>query len=134
VENSLNGTFVYNFRFYSLLLLGASMGYLGIRFLQASFDKCLQGDFQNRRYFLHLLAVLLLAVPLIPIIPIAYVPVFLCGASLAGFPFVRRKGPVPEAASDPGKKLEKRNFSILKHREETTQHAAARPAGDFQVY
>lgn len=91
VENSLNGTFVYNFRFYSLILLGLVMGYTGIRFLNACFGKCLQADFCNRQYFLQVGCILCLTVPLIPIIPIAFVPVFLCGVSLAGFPFVRRK-------------------------------------------
>jgi hypothetical protein len=85
------GTFLYNFRFYSLLLLGVVVAYLGIQFLIACRNKCIEGKSANRVYFSHILLILLCTLPLIPIIPISAVPLICCTISLSAFAFVRRR-------------------------------------------
>ena len=91
IEKVMKGTFVYDFRFYSLMLLGIVVGYLGIQLLKACNHKCLQEEFQNRRYLWQILLVLLFTVPLVPITPIAFAPVILCTISLSMLPLVKRK-------------------------------------------
>lgn len=86
----ITGSFQYNFKFYSLILLGVVVSYLGIQFLKACCNKCLNGKRANRSYFSQLLLILLFTLPLIPIIPIAAVPLICCAISLLGFAFVRR--------------------------------------------
>lgn len=85
------GTFQYNFRFYSLILLGVVVGYVGFRLLKACRRYCLNSEKPNRDYFIQFSLILLFTLPLIPIIPIAAVPLVCCVISLLGFPFVHRK-------------------------------------------
>jgi hypothetical protein len=86
----ISGSFQYNFKFYSLLLLGVVVAYLGIQFIIACHNKCLEGNSANRPYFSQILLILLFTLPLIPIIPIAAVPLICCIISLLAFAFVRR--------------------------------------------
>lgn len=86
----LNGTFLYTFRFYALILIGVVVAYLGIQFLAACQRKCHGLENGNRDYFIHLFLLLIFTVPMIPLISIAAVPFFCCVISLLGFPFVRR--------------------------------------------
>ena len=87
---AINGSFVYNFHFYALILLGFVVGYLGALYLKACYDKCLIGPKQNRSYFYKVLLLLLVTAPLIPITPIAAVPGICCLVSVLAFPFVCR--------------------------------------------
>jgi hypothetical protein len=91
VEAATNGRFAYNFRFYSLILFGLVVAYLGALYLQACFDKCLRGPKGNRPYFYKMLLMLLITVPLIPITPIAAVPAICCSVSILALPFVCRR-------------------------------------------
>lgn len=91
IDALIKGAFKYDFRFYSLLLLGVVIGYLGIQFLYACYAKCLQKEQANRYYFKQVFLILLFTLPLIPIIPIAAVPFICCVFSLSGFFFVNRK-------------------------------------------
>ena len=88
---AIDGTFQYTFRYYSLILIGVVVGYLGINFLNACRRKCLGQPGANRSYFIQLFLMLLFTVPMIPLISIAAVPLYCCGVSLAGFSFVSRK-------------------------------------------
>lgn len=87
----ISGSFHYDFRFYSLILLGVVVASLGVKLYSACRAKCLHESYPNKQYFVAVLLVLLFTTPLIPIITIALVPLICCGISLAGFPFVRRK-------------------------------------------
>jgi H+/Cl- antiporter ClcA len=91
IENAINGSFQYSFRFYSLILFGLVLAYLGILFLKACFTKCLAEQTNNRSYFYKILLVLLITLPLIPITPIASVPAICCSISVLALPFVRRR-------------------------------------------
>jgi hypothetical protein len=87
----MTSSFQYNFRFYSLILLGVVVAYLGIQFLIACRSKCLNGKSANKSYFIQILLILFFTLPLIPIIPISAVPLICCVISLSGFAFVRRR-------------------------------------------
>src|SRR5574337_181298 len=67
IANAINGSFQYTFRFYSLILFGLVVAYMGILFLKACFGKCLAEQNHNRSYFHKMFLVLLVTVPVIPI-------------------------------------------------------------------
>lgn len=90
VEGAIAGSFEYNFRFYSLILLGFVIAYIGILFFKACRGKCLQEE-KSRACLLQMIAVLSVSVPLVPITPIAIVPSICCAVSLLALPFVSRK-------------------------------------------
>ena len=91
IEASMDGRFIYNFRFYSLILFGLVVAYLGALYLKACIGKCLRVPKANHSYFYKLWLVLLVTLPVIPITPIAAVPAICCSVSLLAFPFVCRK-------------------------------------------
>lgn len=91
IDQSVKGTFTYNFRFYSLILLGLVIAYLALLFLKACSSICLEQRKTSLSFFTTLLLIVLVSAPLIPLIPIAAVPIFCCAISCLGFPFVRRK-------------------------------------------
>lgn len=91
IDKAINGSFEYNFRFYSLILFGLVLAYLGALFLKACLAKCLAEQSSNRSYFYKILLVLLVTLPLIPITPIAAVPLICCSVSVLALPFVRRR-------------------------------------------
>lgn len=91
IEGLIAGTFVYNFKFYSLILLGLVVGLSGYYFLRTCLEKCLQDQPANRSVFKAILLVVVICAPLIPITPISWAPIFCCGFSLIGLPFTRRE-------------------------------------------
>ena len=91
VTGLMDGTFVYNFRFYSLIMFGLVLGSTGYVLLQRCLQKCTGKNSGNRALFQCMLLVLLINIPLIPIIPLAYMPLILSGISLLALPFARRK-------------------------------------------
>lgn len=91
IEKAMDGNFEYNFRFYSLILFGLVIGYVGYLFLKAGIAKCLAKSNSNRHYLYKILLVLVLTLPLIPITPIAMVPLICCSISVLALPFVRRR-------------------------------------------
>lgn len=102
----INGTFVYNFRFYSLIMFGLVLGSTGSVLLQRCLQKCTGKNSGNRAVFQCMLLVLFINIPLIPIIPLAYVPLILCGISLLALPFARRKLKFTPAVSFNGGAIE----------------------------
>ena len=98
-----NGTFAYNFHFYSLILFGLVVAYLGTLYLKACIDKSFGKEKANPSYLYKMLLIVLTTAPLIPVTPIAAVPSICCAVSLAAFPFVcRKRSPVKKAALKPG--------------------------------
>lgn len=91
IEKAINGGFEYNFRFYSLILFGLVLAYIGVLFLKACFEKCVSEQNSNRSYFYKVSLVLFVTLPLIPITPIAILPLICCSISLLALPFVRRR-------------------------------------------
>ena len=91
VEGLIADTFVYNFKFYSLILLGLVVGLSGYLFWQSCLKKCLFDQPANRSVFKAILLVVLICAPLIPIIAISWLPIICCGVSLIGLPFTRRR-------------------------------------------
>ncbi|HKO81413.1 MAG TPA: hypothetical protein VJU78_13500 [Chitinophagaceae bacterium] len=87
----ISGSFVYNFHFYSLLLMGAVIACIGYFFLRACWFKCVGGTNNNRLIFQIMLSIAVVTGPLIPITSISALPLFCCMFSLAGLPFVRRR-------------------------------------------
>lgn len=99
------GTFAYNFRFYSLQLMGFVLTYLSVTLLREAFAKCSHRHFKNRYLLKTMGLVVLVSAPTIPFTPIGSLPTLACLISLAAFPFVhKRKGirqqvPVEETLS-----------------------------------
>lgn len=91
IANAIIGSFQYTFHFYSLILFGLAVAYLGILFLKACFSKCLAEQNHNRSYFYKMFLVLLVTAPVIPLTPIAVVPLICCCVSVLSLPFVRRQ-------------------------------------------
>lgn len=91
IDAAIAGTFIYTFRFYSILLLGVVVAGIGYFFLRACLSKCLREEYRNRRIFQFILLMVVVTVPLIPIVSISAVPAICCVFSLAGLPFVRRQ-------------------------------------------
>jgi hypothetical protein len=91
IAAAIDRHFAYNFHFYSLILFGLVVAYIGALYLKASMEKCQLGSESNRSYFFKLLLMLTITVPLIPVTPIAAVPAICCTISVISFPFVTRK-------------------------------------------
>ena len=91
IEKSINGSFEYNFHFYALILFGLVLAYAGVLLLEACLSKCLAHSTDHRFYFHSVLLILLITLPLIPITPVAFVPVICASVSVLAFPFVQRK-------------------------------------------
>jgi hypothetical protein len=85
------GTFAYNFRFYSLLLLGLVLSYLSVELLQKAFVKCQQRHLGNKDLFKTIGKIVLVSAPTIPLTPIGALPTMACIISLAALPFIYKK-------------------------------------------
>ncbi len=91
ITGIINGTFVYNFHFYSLILFGVAMAAVASSLLRACVRKCLRKSFPDRLIFLHLLLIVIVTAPLLPITPISAIPLICSVFSLSGLAFARRK-------------------------------------------
>lgn len=91
VEHAVQGTFKYDFHFYSIILLGAVIAVTGGSLLRACWQKCTGNSHSNHKIFLCIALILLVCVPLFPITPISAAPVFCCIISLPAIFFVRRR-------------------------------------------
>jgi hypothetical protein len=85
------GTFAYNFRFYSLLLMGVVLSYLSVEFLQKAFVKCQQRHTGSNDIFKTIGKIVLVSAPTIPLTPIGALPTMACIISLAALPFIYKK-------------------------------------------
>ena len=91
VDNAIAGTFVYNYHFYSMMLMGILLASVATFLIKACWQKCIGRTGSNRRIFLLMLLVAIVCLPLLPITSLSVVPVFCCLISLTGVYFVRRK-------------------------------------------
>ena len=85
------GMFTYNFRFYSLQLMGVVLTYLSATLLRRAFAKCHQRHFRNRDIFKTMGLIVFVSAPTIPFTPIGSLPTLACLISLAALPFVHKK-------------------------------------------
>lgn len=90
VDAYVAGTFVYDFHFYSLELLGVVVFVIALSLLKASRQYATTG-LHLIKYFRLLGLLLLVSLPLIPIAPIAAVPGMVSLISLIALPLLRRK-------------------------------------------
>ena len=91
LSEAVAGTFVYDFRFYALIMLGIVLGGAGTALLNASIQKCFEKNAANSIVLKRMLLVAVISTPLIPIIVLGYVPLILSAISLLAMPFVNRK-------------------------------------------
>ena len=90
IERSIAGSFKYDFRFYSLMLLGFIVAYSAYLFYKSCRSRCLEGG-KARPCLQIILFVLMVSVPLVPITPIAMAPIIWCTVSLLALPLVHKK-------------------------------------------
>lgn len=91
ITGALNGSFIYNFHFYSIILMGVVMAAVAACFFRACVHKCLRGNFRNRVIFYQMLFLVVITAPLLPITPLSAIPLICCVFSLSGLAFVKRK-------------------------------------------
>jgi len=91
LTEAVAGTFVYDFRFYSLIMLGIVLGGAGTALLNACVQKCFDKNTANSAVLKRMLLVAVISIPLIPIIVLGYLPLILSAISLLAMPFVNRK-------------------------------------------
>jgi hypothetical protein len=96
IVNMVSGRFVYNFRFYSLMLMGVVVIGCSVYFLELV-KKYYNSKMSSRRLFKAALAITFLTAPTIPFTPIGSLPAMACIISLSALPFVRKKKQIVSA-------------------------------------
>jgi predicted Na+-dependent transporter len=91
IAAAIDGHFAYNFHFYSLMLFGLVVAYVGALFLKACIDMCASDSHSKGSYWYKIVLILLITLPLIPITPIAAVPAIWSSFSMLSYPFVRKR-------------------------------------------
>ncbi len=91
ILNGIDGTFTYNFRFYSLILMGVVITYLSFTLLQQGIAKCQSPRFSNRHLLKTMAFIVILSAPTIFFTPIGSLPTLACIISLVALPFVAKK-------------------------------------------
>jgi len=87
---AIAGTFVYDFHFYSLMLMGVVIAVVAYFSLVACLCKCLYGA-GNKNIFLSMVLMVVICAPLLPVTPISAVPLICSVISFGGIFSVRRK-------------------------------------------
>lgn len=90
VEAAVKGAFQYSFRFYSLILFGLVVSYMGLQLLRISYRRCLEEQSSYKAFFMQSALIIAVTAPLIPLTPIASVPSLCCIISSLAIAFVRR--------------------------------------------
>ncbi len=91
VERAMAGTFVYDFRFYSLILMGMLLLSLSVRMLGEIRDWFRGVSGSQGRAIKTALLIVLISAPTGVFTPIGYVPTIGCVISLLFFPFAVKK-------------------------------------------
>lgn len=86
-------TFVYDYRTYSLYLMGGLLAYLSFQLLQHGLRKCNALQSSNKPIFKTMLAIGLVSLPTVFFTPIGSLPAMACIISLAALAFLKRKTP-----------------------------------------
>jgi hypothetical protein len=84
-------SFVYDFRLYSLYLMGLLLGYLGTRLLRQGIHKCQALQSSNTPIYKTMVAISLVSVPTVFFTPIGSLPAMACIISLMALLFLKRK-------------------------------------------
>ncbi len=100
VERALAGTFVYDFRFYSLILMGMLLLALSVRMLSAIDDWFRGAPNGRRRVIQTALLIVAVSAPTGVFTPIGYVPGVACAITLLALPFVMKRRTVRQSSSD----------------------------------
>jgi hypothetical protein len=95
VENIMKGTFVFDFRFYSLILMGMLLLSLSVGMLQRIADRLNGKTTSSYPIFKSAILIVLISAPAGIFTPIAYVPAIACLISLLFLPLTVKKR-VPE--------------------------------------
>ena len=91
ITGALNGSFIYNFHFYSIILMGVVMAAVAGYFLRACVHKCLRQNFRNRVIFFYMLLCGSCFRSVVTDTPLSAIPLICCLFSLSGLAFVKRK-------------------------------------------
>lgn len=91
ISGALVSKFVYDFRFYSLILLGLAVGCNALLLIKACYGRCYEKTGAAKTYAWGIALFLALTLPLIPLTPIASVPSVAIVLSVIAFAFVNRK-------------------------------------------
>ena len=100
VEAAIKGVFQYSFRFYSLILFGLLVSYMGVQLFRINYRRCLQENNSYKSFFSQSALIILVTAPLIPLTPIASVPTLCCIISTMAIAFVQRKKASPMEAAE----------------------------------
>jgi hypothetical protein len=91
IEGAIAGTFVYDFRFYSRILMGVVFLAMSLHMLR-QIKVWGTGDRRGMIQFIKTAAALsLLSFPTYFLVPIGLVPTLACAISLAGMPFAMKR-------------------------------------------
>jgi hypothetical protein len=100
VENALTGTFQYNYRFYSLILMGGLIWQLSIHFMRKCVNFYVKQSGSKKEVLKAAGVIALVSVPTIPFTPIGSLPVMACAITLISSIFIKRKRPVYKALDE----------------------------------
>lgn len=99
IQRVIEGNFVYDYRFYSLMLMGTVFISIGI-YMLSQIKAWSLGDSQGKRNFLRaVFVIILLSAPTFPFTPIGLLPTIGCLISLAGLPFAVKRIKIAEVSS-----------------------------------
>ena len=90
IDNSLKGTFTYNFRFYSLILMGGTLAYLSSQLLNRCMYKCNHPYTTSKPLYQSMAFIVLVSAPTIALTPIGALPTMGCFISVVALQFVRK--------------------------------------------
>ena len=88
-------SFIYDFRLYSLYLMGFLLGYLSLRLLRQGIYKCRVLGSSNTPIYKTMAAICLVSVPTVFFTPIGSLPAMACVISLVALRFLKRKRIAP---------------------------------------
>lgn len=114
INGLIKGTFIYDFKYYSLMLLGTLIVVAGVLYLNAA-KQYIAGRSSVKKVLLFISVIVLLTAPLIPIVPIAAVPSIACAISLLGLPFVHRRRKIIADPTTPSHYFNKKYSEYLLH-------------------
>ncbi len=114
INGIINGTFIYDFKYYSLMLLGTLIVVAGVLYLNAA-KEYIAGRSSAKKVLIFIAVIVVLTAPLIPIVTIAAIPSIACGISLLGLPFVHRRRKIIADPTTPSHFYNKKYSQYLLH-------------------
>ncbi|GAB4034943.1 hypothetical protein GCM10028774_22970 [Spirosoma jeollabukense] len=100
LERLIDKTFVYDFRFYSLILMGVVLLSLGV-YMIGQIGAWFRGVSGSRRRIIGVaLVIVAVSLPTVIFSPIGYMPSIACAITLLAMPFVMKRHRVSQAAGN----------------------------------